>query len=170
VPDEQRLHVRASPDANRTCHLTVVKDIPFLVVAGFQARARATARLLEGIMIREIALAGALLVAGTSVQVQAGDAAVGGLFGAGAGALLGGAITGKAGGAVAGALLGGATGAVVAGANDGRPRYREAPRPYYPEARVVYREAPRGEYFSSRYRCFFEYPDGAVVQVADHPC
>ena len=104
-------------------------------------------------MIRRVALATALMVAGTSVQVQAGDAAVGGLFGAGAGA-----------------LLGGATGAVVAGANESRPRYREAPLPYYPEARVIYREAPRGEYFTSRYRCFFEYPDGAVVRVADHPC
>jgi uncharacterized protein YcfJ len=105
-------------------------------------------------MIRSVALAGALLMAGTSVQAQAQDALAGGLLGAGAGAILGGAITGKAGGAAAGALLGGATGAIIANDRD-RPRYRAERRGYY---------------FTSRHRCFYEYPNGDVVRVANRPC
>ncbi|MGQ4272739.1 glycine zipper domain-containing protein [Terrihabitans sp. B22-R8] len=105
-------------------------------------------------MIREIAFAGALLMAGTSVQAQAQDAVAGGLLGAGAGAILGGALTGKAGGAVAGAMLGGATGAIIANENDRRR----------------YRVERRGYYFTSRHRCFYEYPNGDVVRVANRPC
>ncbi|MDX6805284.1 glycine zipper domain-containing protein [Terrihabitans rhizophilus] len=106
-------------------------------------------------MIRGVALAGAILMAGTSFQAQAQDALAGGLLGAGAGAILGGAITGKAGGAAAGALLGGATGAIIADQNDRRPRYRAERRGYY---------------FTSRHRCFYEHPNGDVVRVSNRPC
>lgn len=106
-------------------------------------------------MIRILALTTALLTAGTALPAQSQEGGlVGGLLGAGAGAIIGGAATGKAGGAAAGAIIGGATGAIIGSAAE-RDRYRAR---------------DEGFYFNSRGRCYYEYPDGSVVRVANRPC
>jgi outer membrane lipoprotein SlyB len=106
-------------------------------------------------MIRKTAIAAAMLMAGTFSQAQAQDGGlVGGLLGAGAGAVIGGAATGRAGGAAAGAIIGGVTGAIIGSESDRRR----------------YRARREGFYFNSRGRCWYEYPNGQVVKVANYPC
>jgi outer membrane lipoprotein SlyB len=106
-------------------------------------------------MIRNLAFGAALLLAATGFQAQAQEGGlVGGLLGAGAGAIIGGAATGKAGGAAAGAIIGGATGAIIGSAAE-RDRYRSR---------------NQGFYYNSRGRCYYEYPNGDVVKVANHSC
>ncbi len=106
-------------------------------------------------MIRTFILAVALLFAAAVPQASAQDGGlVGGLLGAGAGAIIGGAATGKAGGAAAGAIIGGATGAIIGSAAE-RDRYRSR---------------RQGFYYNSRGRCYYEYPDGSIVRVANRPC
>jgi hypothetical protein len=113
-------------------------------------------RHIEGTsMHRILALATAVMLAGTATQTQAQDGGLlGGLLGAAGGAVIGGAVTGRAGGAAAGAVIGGATGAILGSAAD----------------RDEYRRRNEGFYFNSRHRCYYEYPNGDVVRVANHPC
>jgi len=104
--------------------------------------------------MRKFFLVCAFVCAG-GTAAYAGDGAVaGGLLGAGAGAIIGGAASNSVGGAVAGGIIGGAAGAIIGNAADQDRARRER----------------RGFYYNHHGRCYYEYPNGRVVQVARHPC
>jgi hypothetical protein len=110
-------------------------------------------------MIRIAAFAAALLMAGTMTEAQAQEGGlVGGLLGAGAGAVIGGAATGRAGGAAAGAIIGGAAGAIIGDSHERSERRRGRYASY------------EGQYFRSKGKCFFEYPNGQVERVSRNYC
>jgi hypothetical protein len=105
-------------------------------------------------MIRTLAIGAAALTLVSAVSVPPaaaqdgtlGGALLGGLIGAG----IGGAATGRAGGALVGGVIGAGVGATIGA---------EADRRYYGNG-----------YFWSQGRCWYQYPNGAVVRVARNNC
>ena len=103
-------------------------------------------------MFRKTAAAAVLLTLAAVVptpQAAAQDGAIGGAIVGGAiGGIIGGVATGRAGGAAAGAIIGGTTGAIIGSQSD----------------------RPRGGYFWSEGRCFYQYPNGQVVRAQRRYC